>query len=805
MWARETIPRVAALRLLIILAVLSHGQQAAELPQGARNILTYSTYLGGSSNDTVHAIAVDLQGNVYLAGETVSPDFPVTAGAFQRQHAGVPGNDCSFETGCYVPDAFITKLDQSGKIVYSTYLGGSSGDIAYGIAVDASGNAYVSGTTSSPNFPVTAGAFQTSPSSNSSHVFVAKLNPSGSALVYATLVGGSGYESSVAGIRIDAAGNAHVAGTTTSLDFPVTPGALQTTAAKASDPSDTLTHGFVFELNAAGSALIYSTYLSGSQGAFPDSMTLTPAGEILVTGSTSSTDFPITKGAYQTTISPSPFSIFAATSRFIARLKAAGNALVYSTFLGGLPNDNASGIDVDDQGSAYVMGDTFGSFPATPGAFTGPAAPAPDAITVYAVKLSPDGSQLMYAVPWSVGLETGAGAVTVDRQGNLWLTGRTNDSNFPITGDAYQSGYAAAACFGALIGPFAGSGDIVNCGDAYLAALDSSGSKLLYSTYFGSSGGEGGTALALAPDGSVYMTGTTDSALLPATASALQTHRTFGPDCTVELSPSAFGANICTDVFVSRFDPAAPALVLPFEVVNSASYLPGAVAPGEFVTLFGSSIGPSQSLQYQLDGSGRIGTALGGIRVLFNGTAAPLLYVGPNQINAVVPYDTASHKQVQVTIEKNGVSGPAQNIELANVSPTFTVVAPGVFTMTASGIGQAAAFNNHDSTANGPVHPAAAGSVVGIYVTGLGVTDKAVPDGSITEPSLLPKNIGTVEVFVGGIKAQVLYAGAAPFLPAGVSQVNFVVPAGVPSGNQPVFVSAGHVEGSQSGVWIAVR
>jgi uncharacterized protein (TIGR03437 family) len=95
--------------------------------------------------------------------------------------------------------------------------------------------------------------------------------------------------------------------------------------------------------------------------------------------------------------------------------------------------------------------------------------------------------------------------------------------------------------------------------------------------------------------------------------------------------------------------------------------------------------------------------------------------------------------------------------------------------------------------------------VVGIYVTGLGVTEQTVPDGSITDPSLLPRNKGTVEVFVGGKNAQVLYAGAAPYLPAGVSQVNFVIPAGVPSGNQPMFVSAGHVEASQSGVWIAVR
>src|ERR1017187_9755297 len=287
---------VMALRpIVIILAVLNHGPGVTELTaqplgptQGSHNILSYSTYLGGSSNDVVHAIAVDSKGNVYLAGETVSPDFPITTGALQAKHAGIPGNDCSIFTGCYLSDAFVTKLDPSGQIVYSTYLGGSSADAAYGSAVDANGNAYVSGTTSSPNFPVTAGAFQTTPSSNSTHAFVAKLNASGSALIYATLVGGSGSENNVAGIRIDSAGNAYVAGTTTSLDFPITGGALQTTAPKSSNSLNTLAHGFVFKLNAAGSGLLYSTYLSGTQGAFPQSMTLSSAGEVLVTGVTSS-------------------------------------------------------------------------------------------------------------------------------------------------------------------------------------------------------------------------------------------------------------------------------------------------------------------------------------------------------------------------------------------------------------------------------------------------------------------------------------------------------------------------------------
>jgi len=703
-----------------------------------------------------------------------------------------------------VSDAFVTKLSASGSIVYSTYLGGSGADVASAIAVDANGNAYVAGATSSPNFPVTVGPFQANPGGNSTHVFVTKLNASGSALIYSTLVGGSGSESTI-GIRVDTAGNAYVAGTTTSLDFPITPGALQRTAAKSSNPFDTLPHGFVFKLNANGSGLVYSTYLSGSQGASPQAMTLTSAGEVLVTGATSSSDFPITKGAYQTTIPPPALSFSPATTRFIARLTINGNALSYSTFFGGIPNYSITGIEVDAAGAAYLTADTLGSFPATPGAFTGPIAPATYPDTVYAMKLSPDGTQVVYAVPLIVGIGTKPGAIAIDSKGNAWLTGRTNVSNFPATDDAYQSSYAASACFGALIGPFAGSGDIVNCGDGFLTELDASGSSLLYSTYFGSNGGEGGTAVAMAPDGSVYLTGTTNSALLPATVSATLTHRAFGPDCTFEGSPSAFGASICTDAFLSRFGPALAAPATPFEIVNSASYLPGAVAPGELVTLFGPGVGPSQSAAYPFDGSASVATTLGGIRVLFDGTPAPLLYVGPNQVNAIIPYDTASKSQTRVVIEKNGVAGPAQTIQLAKVSFGFTTVAPGVFSVTGSGAGQAAAFNNSDGTLNGPAHPASAGSSVGIYVTGLGVTDKAVPDGAITDPSLLPMNVGTVEVFVGGKSARVLYAGAAPYLPAGISQVNFLIPDGVAPGNQPVFVSAGHVEGSQSGVWIALK
>jgi uncharacterized protein (TIGR03437 family) len=267
-------------------------------------------------------------------------------------------------------------------------------------------------------------------------------------------------------------------------------------------------------------------------------------------------------------------------------------------------------------------------------------------------------------------------------------------------------------------------------------------------------------------------------------------------------------------VFLARFNPAGPAPVLPFEVVNAASYLPGAVAPGEVVALFGPGIGPLESLEYQLDANSRVATSLGGTRVLFDGTPAPLLYVSFNQINAVVPYDTASKLQVEVRIENNfGVCpsppqpsvncGSAQMIELAYVTPAFPIVAPGVFSADASGGGQAAAFNQ-DGTVNGPANPAPAGSAVVVYVNGLGAPVVPVPDGTITGSTMLPVPAGTFDVFVGGKKAQLQYAENATYSLAGISQVCFVVPSGLPPGNQPVFVSAGHVESSQSGVWIAV-
>src|ERR1035441_8986022 len=219
--------------------------------------LGYSTYLGGGvcegvidgGSDGGSGIAVDASGNAYVTGTTYSSDFPTTPGAFQTTPV--------YCSGCYT--AFVSKLNATGSaLAYSTYLGGSGGDLGYGIAVDASGNAYVTGATGSSNFPTTPGAFQTTPvfCSLCSTAFVSKLNATGSALAYSTYLGGSGGDLGY-GIAVDAPGSAYVTGRTDSADFPTTPGAFQTAYEGNEDV-------FVSKLNAAGSALVYSTYLGGT-------------------------------------------------------------------------------------------------------------------------------------------------------------------------------------------------------------------------------------------------------------------------------------------------------------------------------------------------------------------------------------------------------------------------------------------------------------------------------------------------------------------------------------------------------------
>jgi PKD repeat protein len=496
-------------------------------------VLSYATYLGGSSvvcdeygcsNNNIDygaGIAVDSAGNAYVTGFTISSDFP-TANALQPALRGTT-------------NAFVAKLNPAGSaLVYSTYLGGSNSDDGSSIAVDSAGNAYVTGTTSSGDFP-TVNALQPA-LRGTADAFVAKLNPAGSALVYSTYLGGSNYEGS-SGIAVDSAGNAYVTGTTFSFDFP-TANALQSTLGGASD-------AFVAKIDAAG-ALVYSTYLGGAAaGDDGAGIAVDSAGNAYVTGSTRSSDFPTTN-ALQSTLR----GIQAA---FVAKLNAAGSALVYSTYLGGSNfctfyqscyGDDGASIAVDSAGNAYVTGTTYSSDFPTANALQ----PTLRGVrNVFVAKLNAAGSALVYSTylggsgsnscdqyGYCYRGEYGAG-IAVDTAGNAYVTGSTSSFDFPTAN--------------ALLPSLSGLGE-----DAFVAKLNAAGSALVYSTYLGGSDcgewyvncyGDEGYGIAVDSAGNAYVTGFTSSVDFPTTANAPQ--RWLGGG--VEGWPGRIG-----DAFVVKID-----------------------------------------------------------------------------------------------------------------------------------------------------------------------------------------------------------------------------------------------------------
>ena len=343
---------------------------------------------------------MDAAGNAYVTGVTYSTNFP-TAVPFQGAEGG--------------SSAFVTKLDAAGSaLVYSTYLGGSKSDEGRGIAVDAAGNAYVTGVTRSNDFP-RVNALQGR--RGEADAFVTKIKPDGSAPVYSTYLGGRGNDFG-SGIAADAAGNAYVTGYTTSPSF--------TSANAIPVPYDGNYGAFVTKLNADGSAFVYSTFLGGSGADGASDIAVDSAGNAHVVGSTNSTDFPLVN-ATQGTIGGS-------TDAFVAKLNAHG-ALLYSTYLGGEDTDHGGGIAVDAAGNAYVIGGTFSDdFPLVDpieGTLSSSAG-------LFITKLNPDGSAFVYSSYLGGGDREAASAIAADAAGNAYVTGRTVSHGLPTTGTAFQ-------------------------------------------------------------------------------------------------------------------------------------------------------------------------------------------------------------------------------------------------------------------------------------------------------------------------------------------------------------------------------
>jgi hypothetical protein len=430
-------------------------------------VVVFSTKFGGTDGDAGWAVATDASGAVYVTGDAASTDFP-RSNAMQRRSAGST-------------DVFVTKLSADGsRILYSTYIGGSQADVGYGIAVDPSGNAYITGDTRSSDFPLVT-AMQPA-YGGTSDVFVAKLSADGSQLLYSTYAGGRGGERGL-GIAVDAAGNAYVAGYTNSTDFP-TANAVQ--SAFGGGDAD----AFVFKVNPAGSAFVYATYLGGRavRPELATSIATDDRGNAYVAGFTNSRDFP--------TLRPiQPFR--GPTDAFVTKLGPAG-ALVYSTHIGGGADDEAMGIAVDAVGSAFITGHTESrDFPATAGAYRATCSTVAVRIAIgdlctggdaFVARIVPDGSAIAYAT-YIEGTRFEVGrAIAVDAAGNAYVAGLTNSPDFPIA-NAVQRRYGGGAF------------------DAFALKLSPDGSTLAYSTYLGGNDNDGGYGIAVDPAGDAVVTG----------------------------------------------------------------------------------------------------------------------------------------------------------------------------------------------------------------------------------------------------------------------------------------------------------
>ncbi|HLY61685.1 MAG TPA: SBBP repeat-containing protein [Terriglobia bacterium] len=397
----------------------------------AGTALIYSTFLGGSNDDRGAAIAVDSSGNAYVTGYTVSSDFP-TVNAFQSVFGG--GN-CGSPSNSPCYDAFVAKLNAAGSaLIYSSYLGGGGNDLASGISVDSFGAAYIVGSTASSNFPVTSSPVQAVYGGGAYNAFVTKLNPGGNTAAYSTYLGGQG-EDHGAAVAVDSSGNAYVTGYTISNNFP-TKFPLQISLAGGTCGTTPCFDAFVTKLNPAGSALVYSTYMGGTGGDYGYGIALDSAGDAYVSGLTTSTNFPVTSGAFQTVGGGVSYDAF------VFKLNPTGSALDYSTYLGGLGSDVAYAIAVDPYGSAYVAGYSYGQgFPvASPlqssGVFLDDA---------FITKINASGSALIFSTYLGGSGNDVAQGIAVDPLGSVYVAGGTFSTDFPVTPGALRTTYGGGA------------------------------------------------------------------------------------------------------------------------------------------------------------------------------------------------------------------------------------------------------------------------------------------------------------------------------------------------------------------------
>lgn len=502
------------------------GDYDARLPLVIDPVVSYSKLFGGSSYDTFWAMAVDNSGSIYLAGETLLPGL-ATLGAFQTNYGGT-------YAGTYRSwgDVVVAKFNnQLTATNYITYLGGIAAEAAIAIAVDGAGNAYVAGYTDSTNFPtrfpIQASIAGVTPTKRvpSNEAFVAKLDPSGSNLLFSTFYGGTLSEVAY-GIALDASTNIYVVGQTYSTNLPI----LNTSFTTSSGGTD----GFVLKLDATGSNAVYAMYLGGAGNEHARDVVVNPAGNPLITGYTTSTNFPVTTNALQRFLNQST-NITTSEDVFVVELSPASGTINYGTFLGGTNVDQAIRIATDASGAVYVTGLTqSGDYYRTSTNFYTVVVSNSIYSDAFVTKLSPSYTNLDYSMTFGGSVNDFAWDIAVDAAGRAAVIGQTASTDYPTNG-----------LTSILRGTNSGGTD------AFIAQLNATGDAFLYSAYLGGLAEDVGYGVAVDTAGNAYYSGRTSSSNFPLQPSATVSFSDRAgfvvkilPDDLSALNISLVGANV---------------------------------------------------------------------------------------------------------------------------------------------------------------------------------------------------------------------------------------------------------------------
>jgi uncharacterized protein (TIGR03437 family) len=643
-------------------------------------VLKYSTYLRDSFTPT--AITVDSSGSVYVAGNAIiDPATSQTA-------------------------VLVAKMDpQASQYLYVRYLNGSVGDYANAIAVDAAGNAYIAGSTASPDFPVTSGGnLGTAPTGQADRrSFVAKLNANGE-VVFCDLLGGSTMSAALA-VAVNGTGQVIVTGMSVSAGFPTTSGAYSV-ASSASHP-------YLLELDSTGTKTIFSaTGIGGSAMAFDSS------GNIFVAGTTTLLDYPTTTGVYQATF-PAFQSCFApcqisfqGSNQYITKVDPTGSKLIYSTAVSGTNNTTNTGLAIDPAGNAYITGYAGSTYPFTvtpPATVTSAGNPFATPALPFLSKLDPLGQKLLFSVP------VGGGGVQVDAVGSVYVGGSVGSS---------QANYFLASSIPALAGvpsPCLPNNQTI-FSSAYAAQVDATSGTLLGSQFIG---GSQLKASAVALKGStLWITGATSMPDFMITTAATPTTPTL-PAFQGSLAGAYLGA-----VDFSQPQPPAgtPQIAC---IVDAADLAPaGPAVRNQLLTIFGTGLGPAEGVS-ATDNSTPL---LAGVNIVFNSgassVAAPLLYASSTQINFAVPLVTFGNPSAVMGLSVNGVAGPQRLLQLGFAKPSLFLNLAQTYAST-NVLGFVAFALNADGSVNSSTNPAALGSALSVFVNGL------TPDPQVSNAPLL--------------------------------------------------------------------